>query len=292
LIEKNQLGVQRDPAFVGVTIALISAGMTVYELYQLSDKAMNDEKLKEFIAYADIHGVKKAMENHDMQDIVANYHGEILGVAVAAISGPVIKGLGKMATSQLAKSIAAKLVSAGKGYLSPAYIEKYAEVVAKVSTQINKVRFNKIMNTPKGMRPDPTEYLSETYIAKHLAQFDDGAVRFMKKSQFEKYGVSQVDGTSFVMSKKEAEILISKANGKKSLYEKALGYPEGTLKNDVLIRVDIPNPKKYGARLPSGNEAGANPLWIPGGKLPNGNVEAVLDLKNISDKDFVVNILD
>jgi len=114
----------------------------------------------------------------------------------------------------------------------------------------------------------------------------------MKKSQFEKYGVSQVDGTSFVMSKKEAEILISKANGKKSLYEKALGYPEGTLKNDVLIRVDIPNPKKYGARLPSGNEAGANPLWIPGGKLPNGNVEAVLDLKNISDKDFVVNILD
>ena len=32
----------------------------------------------------------------------------------------------------------------------------------------------------------------------------------------------------------------------------------------------------------SGYEPGANDLWVPGGKLPNGNSGAVLDLGNIS----------
>jgi len=31
--------------------------------------------------------------------------------------------------------------------------------------------------------------------------------------------------------------------------------------------------------MPSGNEAGANSQWLPGGKLPEGNFEAVVDLQ-------------
>lgn len=131
LIEKNQLGVQRDPAFVGVTLALISAGMTVYELYQLSDKAMHDEKLKEFIAYADIHGVKKAMENHDMQDIVSNYHGEILGVAVTALSGPILKGLGKAAKLEVVKKIIARTIVYGKNAMDHNFIKIVTDAALK-----------------------------------------------------------------------------------------------------------------------------------------------------------------
>jgi hypothetical protein len=34
--------------------------------------------------------------------------------------------------------------------------------------------------------------------------------------------------------------------------------------------------------MPSGNETGANDLWIPGGRLPDGNLEAVIDVGDIS----------
>jgi hypothetical protein len=33
-------------------------------------------------------------------------------------------------------------------------------------------------------------------------------------------------------------------------------------------------------RIPSGKESGVNPLWLPGGRLPNGINEAVVDLDN------------
>ena len=33
-----------------------------------------------------------------------------------------------------------------------------------------------------------------------------------------------------------------------------------------------------GLRMPSGNEGGANPSWIPGGYLPTGIPEAVIDV--------------
>ncbi|MBF0208450.1 MAG: hypothetical protein HQK53_16345 [Oligoflexia bacterium] len=60
------------------------------------------------------------------------------------------------------------------------------------------------MKIPKGSRPLPESYLPKEHIELHLAKFDEGAARFMKKSQFEKYGAAQADGTSFVIPKKEA----------------------------------------------------------------------------------------
>lgn len=36
-------------------------------------------------------------------------------------------------------------------------------------------------------------------------------------------------------------------------------------------------------RLPSGNEVGVNDLWLSGGKLPNGKLEAVTDPIPISN---------
>jgi hypothetical protein len=43
--------------------------------------------------------------------------------------------------------------------------------------------------------------------------------------------------------------------------------------------------------MPSGNEAGVNDFWIPGGKLPNGNSEAVLDLGEASADDWILEIV-
>jgi len=72
----------------------------------------------------------------------------------------------------------------------------------------------------------------------------------------EKYGPAQKDGTSFVLSKTEADQLIASTKGDKRALEDALGLPENFLDSNQLIRVDIHDPKSLNLRIPSGNEAG------------------------------------
>lgn len=144
------------------------------------------------------------------------------------------------------------------------------------------VNFEKIIATPKGDRSNPSEYLSPGYISDHIAQFEDGATRFMTESNLKKYGIGQRDGTAFVMPKNQADKMLSTTKGNAQALEDALGLPEGFLESNRLVRIDIPKPQELNIRIPSGNEAGANDLWIPGGKLPNGNSEAVVDVGDIS----------
>lgn len=143
-----------------------------------------------------------------------------------------------------------------------------------------------ILAIAKGERPDPTTYLDPDYVAQHLAQFENGASRFMTQTNLEKYGIAQRDGTSFIMPGHEATELLAKTAGDKRALEQALGLPENFLDTNALVRVDIPDPKQLNLRIPSGNEAGANEFWIPGGKLPDGNSEAVIDAAGISAKMF------
>ncbi len=56
-----------------------------------------------------------------------------------------------------------------------------------------------------------------------------------------------------------------------------------------IVRIDVPSPRPLNLRMPSGNELGANPLWIPGGKLLNGELEAVID--QIKREQYVENPL-
>lgn len=139
-----------------------------------------------------------------------------------------------------------------------------------------------ILAIPKGSRPDPSVYLTPEYMEYHLAQFKNGASRLMPKSRFEKYGIGQTDGTSFTLPSQEADELLAKAAGDKRVLEKALGLPKNFLEEDSIVRIDIPNPKELGLRIPSGNEAGASDAWLPGGKLPNGNFEAIIDAGQIA----------
>ncbi len=154
-----------------------------------------------------------------------------------------------------------------------------ARVVANVgSFSLDAATVERIQNLPKGSRPDPTTYIPVDVIDAQLAAFDNGASRFMLQKNLDKYGPAQADGTSFVMTRTEADRLVSTAKDARSM-EDALGLPAGTLNSSTLVRVDVPRPKELNLRIPSGNEAGANTLWIPGGKLPNGYLEGVIDLK-------------
>lgn len=150
----------------------------------------------------------------------------------------------------------------------------------------SRANLDAIKNIPKGSRPDPSTYMSKAEIAAHNAEFKDGASRFMLQGNLKKYGPGQKDGTSFVVPKKEADRIMKETGGDPRKLEAALGLPKGTLDNDALVRVDIPEPAKLGVRVPSGNEAGANDLWLPGGKLPNGSTEGVIDIGNAPPGSF------
>lgn len=152
---------------------------------------------------------------------------------------------------------------------------------------------DEIIAMPKGSRPDPSEYLSPDYIKNHLQKFNDGATRFMPASNLEKYGIAQRDGTSFVMPRNEADAMLEASGGNLRSMENELGLPEGFLDSNNLVRIDIADPGEYHLRMPSGNEAGANEQWIPGGVLPDGASEAVIHGGEIPPDDYTVtNIFD
>ena len=70
--------------------------------------------------------------------------------------------------------------------------------------------------------------------------------------------------------------------------ESALGLVEGFLDSNKIVRIDIDHPEQFNLRIPSGNEAGANEQWIPGGKLPDGASEAVIDGGSVPSPDYSV----
>jgi hypothetical protein len=139
-----------------------------------------------------------------------------------------------------------------------------------------------VLAIPKGSRPDPSVYLTPEYMEYHLAQFKNGASRVTTQANLDTYGLGQKDGTSFIAPSHDFDEIIANAAGDKKALEKAFGFIDGFLDKQTLVRVDIPSPQGFNLRIPSGNEAGANSAWIQGGKLPNGNLEGVIDAGNIS----------
>lgn len=168
-------------------------------------------------------------------------------------------------------------------------VARQADRTADAGHGLSKSQIDDIRAIEKGNRPDPSEYLSPSYISEHLAQFEGGATRFQLKSKLDKYGPGQADGTSFVMPTREADRLLARTGGDPRALEKALGLPEGQLDGpDALVRVDFADPNELNLRMPSGNEAGANENWIPGGKLPDGSSEAVIDVGGMPESRYRV----
>lgn len=141
-------------------------------------------------------------------------------------------------------------------------------------------KFGEVLKTPKGTKPLPDTYLPKEYIEKHLAQFDDGASYLVPKDTLDTFGrdiLGHPDNTQFVIPKGQMDNLLSRTGKDVSKIENELGLDAGSWQGKSLVRIDVPHPKELNVRIPSGNERGANPNWLPGGKLPNGNSEAVIN---------------
>ena len=141
-----------------------------------------------------------------------------------------------------------------------------------------------ILKIPKGSRPDPKTYVNSEYLTKHFAEFDEGATVIQTEWAYTNYseangfvGVPD-DNTLFVMPTKYADKVIKNSNGNINYIEEKLGFPKGYFKyGGGLVRIDIEDLSDLDLRLPSGNETGANSLWIPGGETSGGVPEAILN---------------
>lgn len=201
------------------------------------------------------------------------HYGEAIGRGLAEVVLVVVgtKGVDKAAKGGRVADVAADASDAARA----------ADRLANAAP-LSRSQIDAITDLPKGSRPDPAQYLPAQYISDHLALFEDGATRFQLRSGLDKYGPGQVDGTSFVMPRAEADALLAATRGDPRALEQALGLPAGQLDGQTLMRVDFARPAELDLRLPSGNEAGANALWIPGGRLPDGSAEAVIDVGGIA----------
>lgn len=135
----------------------------------------------------------------------------------------------------------------------------------------------------KGDAPDPGDYLDADYISQHLSRFDDGASRIYFSDSLHTHGPGQSDQSTFVFPTAELQRVLDETGGDANLVADALGIerkwffgPDG---NPVDVEIRHFDPSELtNLRMPSGNEAGANEHWIPGGFLPTGIPEAVIDV--------------
>lgn len=141
-----------------------------------------------------------------------------------------------------------------------------------------------ILATPKGERPAPSAYLDKKYIERHLKEFRPGVSFIMGLDNYVMFVVARKfigreDNSCFVMPKTVCDDIAKAANGNLSVYEQALGFEPGYFRgHGGLVRIDVLDVEDLHIRIPSGNEAGANAWWLPGGYTSGGVPEAVSDL--------------
>lgn len=160
------------------------------------------------------------------------------------------------------------------------------EAVA-VRLGISPERVQAILDTPKGSRPDPSTYMSEAQIAAHLARFDEGAVRFTSRSAFEARGtIGPTPG--FVMPKRDFDALVTETGGDLRAIETRLALAPGTLSGEDVLIAYIRPENLRNLQVPSGNELGANDMWLPGGVTAGGIAEAGVGLPRGTEFEEIV----
>jgi hypothetical protein len=81
--------------------------------------------------------------------------------------------------------------------------------------------------------------------------------------------------------------MIAESGGSPINLAQKLGIPEDQLANDSLVILEFHRTDSYTAHMPSGNEWGANDQWLPGGKLPRGDLEAIVPTEGmVNGRDY------
>lgn len=83
--------------------------------------------------------------------------------------------------------------------------------------------------------------------------------------------------------------MIAETQGDPARLGEKLGIPADQLADDSIVIIEFHPHSSYEAHMPSGNEWGANDQWLPGGRLPEGDLEAVVYTDGmINGRDYTV----
>ncbi|MDN5724799.1 MAG: hypothetical protein L0G99_02550 [Propionibacteriales bacterium] len=136
----------------------------------------------------------------------------------------------------------------------------------------------RIKAMPEGSRPDPSTYLSKADIDQHLKPFrESGAVRVANEDNIARRGTVGPAGGTFVMPRSQFDALRARCGGNLGQMETELGLESESLTRGTSVAVYIEPDCLRELRMPSGNEAGANALWEPGGYTSGGMAEATVN---------------
>ena len=113
-----------------------------------------------------------------------------------------------------------------------------------------------------------------------MKKFEDGAACIMRVDHFENYQYDSKLSNKFISTKQNIENLLKEANGNTEYLKKKLGITDKDFpKNTKGLYVIYFTPQQLkNASIPSGNEGGANKLWIPGGYTASENAFGVPEL--------------
>lgn len=209
-------------------------------------------------------------------EVAGGFLGGMAGGAAGA------KGAGALGNRMLPKATTPLGVTLRQGRTgnAPTYSPEVVANARRLGIAPSKVQ--QVLDTPKADRPLPSDYVGPRRMAEHGAAFENGASRLTLESSVKKYGLGQRDGTTFVSTSDEVDGILSSAGSDPRKLESALGLPKGQLDGEQLVRVDFNKDamRDLDVRMPRGNEAGANDQWLPGGLLPGGQNEAVINGAN------------
>lgn len=142
----------------------------------------------------------------------------------------------------------------------------------------------KVLEKPKGNRPNPKEYLKAEYIKEHIELFEKEGIasRIVSKEIFERRGIGKPDvgKTEFVSRKSDIDDILMLSIEEQSA---KLGIPLEQIEKGDVVRIDFKLSKEVKVEMPSGNEWGANDKWLPGGVLPEGNLEAIIKTEGLKE---------
>ncbi len=156
-------------------------------------------------------------------------------------------------------------------------VSRSADIAATAQrTGLSPSKIADILATEKPGRPLPASYIADARMAREVAKYDEGAVRFLSRDAYNTRGTLGPPG-GFVMPYKEFEGLVRAANGDMAVVEQKLGLSAGYLRDADTMIVKIDKADFHDLKLPSGNERGANEFWVPGGVTSGGVSEATLD---------------
>lgn len=142
----------------------------------------------------------------------------------------------------------------------------------------------KVLERLKGDRPNPKEYLKAEYIKEHTDLFEKEGIasRIVSSEVFKKRGIGKPDlgKTEFVSRKSDIDDIFMLSTEDQAV---KLGIPLKQIEKGEIVRVDFKLSKDVRVEMPSGNEWGANEQWLPGGVLPEGNLEAIIKTERLKE---------